>query len=90
MVTDYDCWHPNHDDVTVDAVVKVLFDNADRARALVRRAAPRIGGDKSAAECDCRSALEHAIITAPDKRDPELMKRLSVVAGRILKKEKPA
>jgi purine nucleoside phosphorylase len=48
MVTDYDCWHPNHDDVTVDAVVKVLFENADRARALVRRASPRIAGDKSA------------------------------------------
>jgi len=90
MVTDYDCWHPNHDDVTVEAVVKVLVENADRARALVRRAAPRIGADKSAASCSCRSALEHAIITAPEVRDPKVMQRLSIVAGRILKKEKSA
>jgi 5'-methylthioadenosine phosphorylase len=90
MVTDYDCWHPNHDDVTVDAVVKVLVENADRARALVRRAAPRIGADKSAASCGCRSALEHAIITAPEVRDPKVMQRLSIVAGRILRKEKSA
>jgi 5'-methylthioadenosine phosphorylase len=89
-VTDYDCWHPDHDDVTVDAVIKVLVGNAERARALVRRAAPRIAGDKSAAQCSCRSALEHAIITAPEVRDPKLMERLSVVAGRVLKKEKPA
>jgi 5'-methylthioadenosine phosphorylase len=89
MVTDYDCWHPNHDDVTVDAVVKVLFENADRARALVRRVAPRIAGDKAAAQCSCRSALEHAIITAPEVRAPAMMKRLSVVADRVLKKEKP-
>jgi 5'-methylthioadenosine phosphorylase len=74
----------------VGAVVKVLFENADRARALVRRAAPRIAGDKSADQCSCRNALEHAIITAPEVRDPKLMERLSVVAGRVLKKEKPA
>jgi 5'-methylthioadenosine phosphorylase len=90
MVTDYDCWHPNHDDVTVEAVVKVLVENADRARALVRRAAPRIAADHSAAQCGCRSALEHAIITAPEVRDPQVMQRLSVVAGRLLRKEKPA
>ena len=89
MVTDYDCWHPNHDDVTVDAVVKVLLENADRARALVRRVAPRIAGDKAAAQCSCRSALEHAIITAPEVRAPAMMERLSVVAHRVLKKEKP-
>jgi 5'-methylthioadenosine phosphorylase len=90
MVTDYDCWHPNHDDVTVEAVVKVLVENADRARALVRRASPRIAADSAAAQCSCRSALEHAIITAPEVRDPQTMERLSVVAGRVLKKEKPA
>jgi 5'-methylthioadenosine phosphorylase len=90
MVTDYDCWHPNHNDVTVEAVVKVLVENAERARALVRRAAPRVGSDKSAAQCSCRSALEHAIITAPEVRDSKLVERLSVVAGRILRKEKQA
>ena len=85
MVTDYDCWHPNHDDVTVDAVIKVLIENAGRARTLVRKAAPRIGTDKSAARCACRSALEHALITAPEARDPKMVKRLAAVAGRVLK-----
>jgi 5'-methylthioadenosine phosphorylase len=85
MITDYDCWHPNHDDVTVDAVIKVLVENAGRARALVRKAAPRIGTDKSAPGCSCRAALEHALITAPEARDPKMLKRLSAVAGRVLK-----
>jgi len=88
MVTDYDCWHPNHDDVTVEAVVKVLLENAERARALVRRAAPRIHGDKAAAGCPCRSALEHALITAPEVRDARMAQRLAAVAGRVLKREK--
>ena len=89
MVTDYDCWHPNHDDVTVDAVIKVLIDNAVRARDLVRRVTPRIAADKGAAQCSCRSALEHALITAPEARDAKLAKRLSAVAGRVLKRRKP-
>ena len=84
MVTDYDCWHPNHDDVTVDAIVKVLLANADNARSLVRKVAPRLHGDETAATCSCRSALEHAIITAPEARDPEMIDRLGVVAGRVL------
>ena len=89
MVTDYDCWHPNHDDVTVDAVIKVLVENAVRARDLVRRVTPRIAADKGAATCGCRSALEHALITAPEARDVKLAKRLSAVAGRVLKRKKP-
>jgi 5'-methylthioadenosine phosphorylase len=87
MVTDYDCWHPNHDDVTVDAVIKVLIENADRARTLVRRAAPSIGADKSAPQCSCRVALEHALITAPAARDPKIVKRLATVAGRVLSRK---
>lgn len=90
MVTDYDCWHPDHDDVTVEAVVKVLVENAARARTLVRHAAPRIAGDKAAAKCSCRSALEHALITAPEVRDPKVARRLSAIAGRVLKREKSA
>ena len=89
MVTDYDCWHPNHDDVTVDAVIKVLVDNAARARDLVRRVAPRIAADKGATKCSCRSALEHALITAPEARDAKAAKRLSAVAGRVLKRRNP-
>ena len=84
MVTDYDCWHPNHDDVTVDAIIKVLLANADNARSLVKKVAPRLHGDGKAATCSCRSALEHALITAPEARDPEMIKRLDAVAGRLL------
>ncbi len=84
MVTDFDCWHPNHDDVTVDAIIKVLLANADNARSLVKKVAPRLHDDGKAATCGCRSALEHALITAPDARDPEMVKRLDAVAGRLL------
>ena len=86
MVTDYDCWHPNHDDVTVDAIVKVLLANADKARALVKHVAPRVHSDAKAGECGCRSALQHAIITAPEARDAAMIEKLSAVAGRMLKK----
>jgi 5'-methylthioadenosine phosphorylase len=85
MVTDYDCWHPNHDDVTVDAIVKVLLANADKARGLVRTAAPRIGADPGAAGCSCRFALDHAMLTAPAARDPQMIQRLDAVAGRLLR-----
>jgi len=84
MVTDYDCWHPNHDDVSVDAIIKVLLANADKARGLVKKVAPRLHADVNAPACGCRSALEHALITAPDARDPEMVKRLDAVAGRLL------
>ncbi|MBL79133.1 MAG: S-methyl-5'-thioadenosine phosphorylase [Nitrosomonadaceae bacterium] len=84
MVTDYDCWHPRHDDVTVEAIIKVLFANADNARNLVKEVAPRLYGDLNAYTCSCRSALEHALITAPEARDPVILKRLEAVAGRIL------
>lgn len=84
MVTDFDCWHPNHDDVTVEAIVKVLLGNADKARSMVKKVAPRIHSDATAATCTCRSALEHALITGPDARDPMMVKRLDAVAGRVL------
>lgn len=86
MVTDFDCWHPDHDSVTVDAIVKVLLANADRARTLVKAAAGRIGRDPQANACPCRSALEHAIITAPEHRDPAAVENLGAVAGRVLTK----
>jgi 5'-methylthioadenosine phosphorylase len=85
MVTDFDCWHPHHDDVTVEAIVTVLLANAAKARTMVRKVAPRLRSDASAPVCGCRSALQHALITAPDARDPEMMKRLDAVAGRVLR-----
>ena len=84
MVTDYDCWHPHHDDVTVDAIIKVLLANAEKARTLVKKVAPRLKADANAVHCGCRTALRHALITAPEARDPEMVRRLDAVAGRVL------
>ena len=88
MVTDFDCWHPNHDAVTVDAIVKVLLANADNARSLVKAVAPKLQTDTSAYQCACRSALQFAIITAPEARDPAMLQRLNAVAGRVLNPQK--
>lgn len=84
MVTDFDCWHPDHDAVTVEAIVEVLLANAEQARSLVKQVGPRLQGDGSACDCTCRSALEHALITAPLARDPVMVERLQAVAGRVL------
>jgi 5'-methylthioadenosine phosphorylase len=84
MVTDYDCWHPDHDHVTVDAVVKVLLGNAERARALVRELVPALGAPRGPCPAGCDRALDHALITAPAKRDPAVLAKLDAVAGRVL------
>ncbi|MFA6970620.1 MAG: S-methyl-5'-thioadenosine phosphorylase [Gallionella sp.] len=85
MVTDFDCWHPDHDNVTVDAIVNVLLANADKARALVKEVAKPVHTDAEADVCTCRSALQYAILTAPEARDTAMLEKLSAVAGRILK-----
>ena len=85
MVTDFDCWHPDHDHVTVDAIIKVLLDNADKGRSLVKRVAPKLTGRDISCSDGCHTALEMAIITAPDARDPALIEKLDAVAGRVLK-----
>ena len=84
MVTDFDCWHPDHDHVTVEQVVKVLFSNADRARALVQAVVPLLGAQRGPCPAGCDRALDHALITAPQMRDPDLLAKLDVVAGRVL------
>ena len=85
MVTDYDCWREGHDAVTVDAVVKVMTENAERARALVRSVIPVLGVPRGPCRYGCDRALDHAIITAPGARDPEVLARLDAVAGRVLR-----
>jgi 5'-methylthioadenosine phosphorylase len=85
MVTDFDCWHPDHDHVTVDAIVKVLLDNADKGRSLVKQVTPSLSGRVGSCADGCHTALETAIITAPEARDPEMVKKLDAVAGRVLK-----
>ena len=85
MVTDYDCWHPHHDDVTVEQIIKVLLANADNAKTLVKHVVPKIGADAKACDCGCRTALQYALITAPEARDAEMKKKLQAIAGRVLK-----
>ena len=84
MVTDYDCWHDEHEAVTVEHVVKVLLGNADRARALVRAVVPSLGAEHQHCHVGCDHALDHAIITAPSERDPALLSRLDAIGGRVL------
>ena len=84
MVTDFDCWHPDHAAVTVDAIIQVLLANAENARSLVQAVTPALAADAHGAACACRHALEYALITAPQARDPELAKQLAAVAGRVL------
>lgn len=86
MVTDYDCWHPDHDHVTVEQVIRILFANADKARALLKRVAPKLGPVRTPSPLGIEHVLDTALITAPDKRDPELFKKLDAVAGRVLNK----
>jgi len=84
MVTDYDCWHPDHDDVTVEQIIKVLLANADKAKLLVKHAVPHIGADAKSCECGCRNVLQHALITAPEARDAAMKEKLQAIAGRVL------
>ncbi len=84
MVTDFDCWHPHHDHVTVDAIIKVLLGNADNARALVKAVAPNLSDRAETCSMGCQTALDNAIITQPDARDPKMVEKLSAVAGRVL------
>ncbi|WP_096784957.1 S-methyl-5'-thioadenosine phosphorylase [Rhodobacter sp. CZR27] len=85
MVTDYDCWHPHHDEVDINAIIATLGANAGHARSLVAGLPKRLGADRAPCPHGCDRALEYAIMTAPAKRDPELLAKLDAVAGRVLK-----
>ena len=84
MVTDYDCWHPNHDDVEVGDIIRVLVSNADKARDLLRAAIPTLRDRPETCPHGCDRALETALITAPEARDPAVLAKLDAVAGRLL------
>jgi 5'-methylthioadenosine phosphorylase len=84
MITDYDCWHEDHDNVTVEAVIKVVNENAARARALVIALAAGFPQQRGACESGCDRALESAVMTAPEARDKALAAKLNAVAGRVL------
>ncbi|WP_438990941.1 S-methyl-5'-thioadenosine phosphorylase [Lentibacter sp.] len=84
MITDYDSWHPEHGEVDVTEIIKTLMGNADKGRALVSRLPALLGAAREACPHGCDRALEYAILTAPDARDPSLMAKLDAVAGRVL------
>ena len=84
MVTDFDCWHPDHEHVTVDAVIRVVVANAGKARSLVKALAPKLRGRDGLCTQGCHTALDNAIMTAPDKRDPEMLKTLDLILARAL------
>jgi 5'-methylthioadenosine phosphorylase len=84
MVTDYDCWHPHEEDVAVADIVALLARNADLGRALVTALAPRLRSRAVPCPQGCDRALEGALITDPAARDPEALRRLSAIAGRVL------
>ncbi|MDA7425465.1 S-methyl-5'-thioadenosine phosphorylase [Thalassococcus lentus] len=84
MVTDYDSWHPDHGEVDVTEIIKTLMGNADKGRALVRGLPALLGADRAPCPHGCDRALEFAILTAPEARDPALMQKLDAVAGRML------
>jgi 5'-methylthioadenosine phosphorylase len=84
MVTDYDCWHDDHAAVDVASVLKVLVDNASRAQRLVARLARDFPADHPLCPIGSDRALEVAIVTPKEARDPGLMAKLDAVAGRVL------
>jgi 5'-methylthioadenosine phosphorylase len=85
MVTDFDCWHPNHDAVTVQDIIRVLSTNADKAKGLVARLARNFPPEHEPCPIGSDRALDTALITAPEARDPRLLCKLDAVAGRVLR-----
>jgi 5'-methylthioadenosine phosphorylase len=85
MVTDYDCWHPEHDAVDVAAVVAVARQNAAKVAQLVARVARDFPPEHEPCPVKSDRALDGAIMTAPSARDPELLRKLDAVAGRVLR-----
>jgi 5'-methylthioadenosine phosphorylase len=85
MVTDFDCWHPDHDAVTVQDIIKVLIANAEKGTRLVTRLARDFPREHEPCPIGSDRALDNALITAPEARDPELLEKLDAVAGRILR-----
>ncbi|SMX23224.1 S-methyl-5'-thioadenosine phosphorylase [Boseongicola aestuarii] len=84
MITDYDSWHPDHGEVDVTQIIATLMGNAEKARTMVAGLPALLGADRETCPHGCDRALEYAILTAPEKRDPALVAKLDAVAGRML------
>ncbi|WP_099826742.1 S-methyl-5'-thioadenosine phosphorylase [Oceaniglobus indicus] len=84
MITDYDSWHPAHGEVDVTDIIRTLTGNATKARNMIARLPALLSGGRAPCDHGCDRALEYAILTGPDHRDPDLVARLDAVAGRVL------
>ena len=84
MVTDYDCWHDGHGAVDVAQVIATLNANSSHAKDMIARLPGLLGATRAPCPHGCDRALDHAIMTAPAARDPDLLARLDAVAGRVL------
>lgn len=84
MITDYDSWHPDHGEVNISNIIATLTGNASKGRDMVRRLPALLGATRAPCPHGCDRALEYAILTAPDARDPTLVAKLDAVAGRVL------
>ena len=82
LVTDYDCWHPDHDSVTVDMIIQNLVANAKTAQQVIAEAVSRLPYERT---CECSSALEHAIITRPDAVPAQVKRDLAPIIGRYMR-----
>ncbi|MBW0005591.1 MAG: S-methyl-5'-thioadenosine phosphorylase [Hyphomicrobiales bacterium] len=85
MVTDFDCWHPGHDAVDVASVIKIMHANTEKAKRLVARLAADFPAERDICPVGSHRALDGAILTSPEARDPALLAKLDAVAGRVLK-----
>ncbi|MEM7241870.1 MAG: S-methyl-5'-thioadenosine phosphorylase [Pseudomonadota bacterium] len=84
MITDYDSWHPDHGEVDVMQIIQTLMGNAAKAKGMVARLPTLLGKDRDDCPHGCDKALEFAIITQPENRDPAMVAKLDAVAGRVL------
>ncbi|CAN5315680.1 S-methyl-5'-thioadenosine phosphorylase [soil metagenome] len=84
MVTDYDSWHPHHGEVDILSILRVLKGNSENAARFVTRLAREFPPEHPPCPTGSDRALEYAIMTAPDQRDPQLLRKLDAIAGRVL------
>ena len=85
MVTDFDCWHPDHDSVEVSDIIETLTNNSSKAQRIIETLPEFLKSNKDPCSLGCNNALDNAIITAPEKRDPKVLKTLDVLLQRLNK-----
>ena len=85
MVTDFDCWHPDHDSVEVSDIIQTLTNNSSKAQRIIEALPEFLKSNKDLCSLGCNNALDNAIITAPEKRDPKLLQTLDILLQRLNK-----